>query len=509
MNSPFVVWRTRLKSACNAVLSDTRLLTGVVFMLAFNVGLSVWSLGQLPGLIQHWRSAGDLTLTTGLWQLCLWTWWGISIFTLLNILQMGLRNEELLLLLTMPIKPAALFRTVYGFLILDLWNWLLLSAIIVGIALVTTLGWPALLWLLVLYVGSGLVIFLVQVVALLAIHSLLTREQLKLRVGATLAFVLLIIAALLVFHTASVHVLLVILQPAFMLPLLILTLIIALGPLAGPWGKFCVMTLIVREGHNRLRRAWTLPGILALQYRVQRSRTFEGALVSRALLSQSRNWIFWLRMVALLIWLPLSALVHPLAARFLISDTLFVAGYTTLLTVVLVLETAPNALSGEGSRFSLYLVAPLECLRILRAKLLLFLFPLLLIDLIMGLVLSWQLRLTAVQTGFALLAATLMTSVLVNLLVLGSVWDLDLNLQIEGIEQILLQEEGPFSPRRMALVNLCVLLLGLMLLLLWKLPPLPALTLLFLLTALVSTSMWHWGNKHLDHLLRSPLERDL
>ncbi len=57
----------------------------------------------------------------------------------------------------------------------------------------------------------------------------------------------------------------------------------------------------------------------------------------------------------------------------------------------------------------------------------------------------------------------------------------DLNLVSEGMMPVITQEELPFTPRRLQLLGLSFLLLGVMFLLVWKLPvylSVPALTLL-------------------------------
>jgi hypothetical protein len=166
---------------------------------------------------------------------------------------------------------------------------------------------------------------------------------------------------------------------------------------------------------------------------------------------------------------------------------------TILLTVLPVLETTPNAISGEGSRFALFLTAPLELRQVLRAKLLQFLVPLLIEGIGVSLALSWWTALPLVQVGFVSLSSALIIIGCVSLLALGSAWDLDLHTVVEGMEQMFLQEEALFSPRRTALFNAALACCALMLFLLWNLPPIVAVLVLTLLTAVIIICMWRFS----------------
>jgi hypothetical protein len=167
------------------------------------------------------------------------------------------------------------------------------------------------------------------------------------------------------------------------------------------------------------------------------------------------------------------------------------------LSLLHIIEVAPNAISGEGNRLALYLTAPLALSHILRAKLILFLLPVLSESIVIGLLLSWQLALALNQVAFALAAIVLIVLGNVTLLVLGSAWDENLNLAIEGTLQAILQEEVPVSPRKMGLFNLSVLLFALMFLLLWKAPALLALVGLVVLNALIIIGMWRFSHAQL------------
>jgi hypothetical protein len=105
----------------------------------------------------------------------------------------------------------------------------------------------------------------------------------------------------------------------------------------------------------------------------------------------------------------------------------------------------------------------------------------------------------AVQTG--LWQICLFTSC-TTLLVLGSVWDEDLNLAVEGAVQTLLQEEAPLTPRRMILLSMAIVYLFIMFLVLWRIPGMLALFTLGTLTVAIVVSMWNFSCAHMRLLLR-------
>ena len=261
-------------------------------------------------------------------------------------------------------------------------------------------------------------------------------------------------------------------------------------------------TFYVLQSKDRARKRIVVPGTRLLQSIFERRRTLTGALTTRAVLNQSRNIITWLRIMFAVVLLVLFPVLHSWLVHAGLSNPLILIIYTIVLTVAPVLETAPNAISGEGSRFALFLTAPLQLQQILRAKLLQFLVPLLIEGTAISFAFGWQLGLSLIQVGFVLLASALMIIGSMTLLVLGSTWDLDLHTIMEGMEQMFLQEEGPFSPRRIILFNAALACCALMLFLLWSLPPLAALLALTLLTGVLVRGMWRFSIACIDGILR-------
>jgi len=83
----------------------------------------------------------------------------------------------------------------------------------------------------------------------------------------------------------------------------------------------------------------------------------------------------------------------------------------------------------------------------------------------------------------------------------GSVWDEDLNFVSEGMMPVLSQEELPFTPRRLQLLGLSLLLIGVMFILVWKLPVTLSVPALILLDGVVLTVGWRFGSTQIRGLI--------
>jgi hypothetical protein len=504
MTTSLLVWRTLLKSARNASIHDTRIKVSLAFLLVLNLGIGIWASNQLALRLQHWRTEGPAAVQTGLWQICLFTWLGTGLFSLLSI-QRTVGGDEALLLFTLPIAPATRFRTLFGsFFIGGLWSVALLQICVTSYVLVSVVGWQGLFWLLLLQIGNVLVVLCMLIAALLVLRYLLSPGWVKIRVIAMLLVGVLL--SLIAFRGSGIarssQALLLWLRPEPVILLFILLLVVLLGPLAERIGELYSTVFTRLQAWGRSRNAFTLPGAHSMRSIFGRRRGLTAALFARAIVSQSRNMIFWLRLLVVLIVFSLFPLVRAALSSFALSNTCLAALYAAGLAIAHILEPAPGAISGEGNRLSLYLTTPYKPAHIVRAKLTVVLLPILGEGLTMGLFLCWRLGLTFSQTSFVILATGLMITSCTTLLVLGSVWDEDLNLAVEGAVQTLLQEEAPLTPRRMALLSITIVCLSTMFLLLWRLPGALALPTLGILTVAIVISMWNFSCAHMRLLLR-------
>ncbi len=508
MNVLRAVWRAQIISLRNVSRYDTRMRVAGVILLLFNFGVGSWSISQLFTRLQQWQALGEATLTTNLWLLCINVWLGMSFFTMIGMLN-ALGRDETLLLFTLPISSAIRFRIFYStFFVQNLWNWLLLEVGCVGYVLIATLGIQGLLWLLLLQCGVAVTVGGVLVLALLFIRYVLFPDKMRTRI----AILTLCTATglVLVLHfltqdwqrTALLHPLsLAMPQPVWVLLLLLSALFLLLGPLASYPGNLYIVAFQHVQSGGSTRNAFTFPGVRLISSIVARRSSLISALLFKALFSQSRNWIFWLRLALVIVLLALFPIVHTFLSRYGFSDTLQVIAYASGVALWHVLEVAPAALSGETNRLTLYLTAPFEFSQIIRAKLMLFLFPIVIEGLLITLLLSWLVRLPLNSLGFALVAVLCMITATVMLPVLGSVWDEDLEATVEGSMQAILQEEAPVSPKRIGLLNLSVLLFTGMFLVLWQLPPFFALLSLTGVVVVVFVSMWYFGVSNLHKLV--------
>lgn len=503
MSATVTIWRMHLRSLRNAVRYDTRMRVALAVGLAFSVVIGLWSAGQLSLHLHQWQTQGPGAVDRGLWSLCWLTWSGMSGLTILSGVLRAWGDDESLVLFTLPLTAATRFRALFGsFFIENLWVWLFLEVGVTGYVLLSVLAWHALAWLVLLQLGVVVAMLCVLLAMFLVTQYLLPRERKKTRRAVAAVLVLVLVALLLLKGKIDVRAFMLWLRPEVVIVLFVLFLAGILGPFAEPAGRLYYAAFVTTQSWDRSQKAATFPGIRVLTRVFARRRTLTGALFVKMLLNQSRNFVAWARIGMVLIVLILFPQLHAVAAHAGWSDTLFVAGFAAGLALLGVAEQAPSAISGEANRLTLYLSAPLDFANVLRSKLLLFVLPILIQGLAVALFLAWRFALASGQTGFALVAMALMIVGTLTLFVWGSAWDEDLSLVVEGMTQTMLQEETPITPRRMWLLNLGLVTFAAMVLLLWKFPPVLALTALAILDAAIVLSMWHFSHVQLGRAIQ-------
>lgn len=107
-----------------------------------------------------------------------------------------------------------------------------------------------------------------------------------------------------------------------------------------------------------------------------------------------------------------------------------------------------------------------------------------------------------ITTAYSAIVVALIILACIALPVLGSAWEIHLNLAVEGTIQMVLQEETAITLKRVLLLNLSLVLLALSLLLVWKSPPLPVITALSLLDLAMLPGMLQFSRVYLRYLLR-------
>lgn len=490
-------WSASFRSGWNAVRYDPQARVTSIIAFGFSLAVGVWGVHRLVSRVLVWQAGGQATLAEKLWLLSLAMWSGLSFLAVLQLLQLGFGNDKFVLYLTAPIPPATRFRILYGLVLLEgLWSWLPLAAGVMAVGLAVTVGWPAVAWVTLLVVGAGFAVWCSGVVTLLLICFIAPHQRKWFRIGVVVGLgVLALAAGLVAMQTSSPP------SPYHATILLAALLAVGLGPLAGWAGRLHRRAFHIIEGHAGATTAVTVPGIRSMSQLLARNRSLTGAFFVKGVLNRSRNSLSWARVVAILVYLALYPRIRSALAGYGIPDTLVVVGYTALLCVLTIIDSAPSPIGSEGNRLTLYLTAPLEMGEILRAKLVIFLGPILLMGLAITLLLGRGTGLSGTELGIAAIAVVLILVGDTALLVWGSAWDEDLDLAVEGTMQTLLHEEAPITVRRLWLLNMSLLLLVVGLTLVWKLPAMLALPALVLLDGVVLAVAWRFSCDYLRRLL--------
>jgi len=218
----------------------------------------------------------------------------------------------------------------------------------------------------------------------------------------------------------------------------------------------------------------------------------------KELLNQSRNPFNWARAIVLAVYVLPFPWIYSRIVSYRFPETVAIAGYVSGLTFLTLVDASPSPTGSEGNRLTLYLTAPTDLPGILRAKLAVFLTPLLAEGLLLSLALGLWLQVSPGDLLYVVMLVALIIVVPTTVLIWGSAWDEDLNLPVEGGMAALIHEQIPATPRRIWLINLGILLFAAMLLLAWKLPAPLALPALALLDAAVMTGAWQFGRRYIQ-----------
>jgi hypothetical protein len=154
MSSVVTLWRVQLLSVGGSLRQDTRARMTWAIGLLLDIAAGFWTFNALSGNLAQWQAAGPAILAAHLLLLCLCTWAGMCFFAVIAVISQGFGNDQAILLMSMPLSPAARLRALYGQVMLTgIGNWIVLANFVTGIALVTQLRWQALPWLLAMNLG--------------------------------------------------------------------------------------------------------------------------------------------------------------------------------------------------------------------------------------------------------------------------------------------------------------------------------------------------------------------
>ena len=503
MSSVLTLWRAQLVSTGGALRQDTRARMTWAIGLVVDIAAGFWTINALSANLAQWQAAGQSVVASHLLLLYLYTWAGISFFTVIAVISQGFSNDQAVMLMSLPLSPADRLRALYGMVLLTgVGNWIVLANLVMALSLATKLSWQSLPWLLLLNLGIAGTACISLIAALLVIRFIL--PHLKRAFAALVIAGALAGVALPLLHPSkySLH----IIFPVQLFPVLIgafhvLLLLLVLGPLATMAGMLYQNAFYTMEGRPARRTALMLPGMRMFSAWLSRYRTLTGALLYKGLLNQSRSVFTWGRAVILVVCVALFPLLQQVMLAYSFSPLAQVSVYTSLVAILSIVEYAAYAISSEGARISYYLLTPFNMASFLRARLLSFLLPALSIGLLVCIVLSLWLQLSFYDAVIAALLLTLLLTGYTSFIVLGSAFDLDANQVAEGVMQALMLEELPVTPCRLQLLGVSLLLLAGMVLLVLKLPVAVAIIALAILDGIVCIGLGRLSIAHLKRLI--------
>lgn len=490
MKQLYTLATMRMRAFRNALRYDMQMRVTFSLTLLFSILGGLWATHTLMHQIMVWRADGILTLERQLWLLLPGIWSGIGLLAVLTTIREGFNEQEAMLMFTLPLTSATRLRALaMQLLISGSGIWILLISLVLSL----TLGWFALPWLIVGILGT----IAIPLCCMVGVLLVMPQKRWVQSVVCALISGTAGIALLAMF----MHVV-VVFTPALLSSIFILCIVLVIGPGADLLGQCYATAFHLLQARTGPRKAITLPGIPMLCKLLSRSRTMIAAMAVKEVQYQSRNPLNWLRIVAIALYLLPFPWLYVYIAAYSISRTMYIIAYVSIITLVGLIDASPSPIGSEGNRLMLYLVTPVEIKRIIYAKLSVFLAPLLVLACLMTAITGWIFHIAFNELVLALLQVLCITGGGIMLLVLGSAWDEDLHVVVEGTMQMFLYEQLPATPRRIWLINLTSALLALMLLLAWKLSPFEALVAFVLLDSAILYSASAWGTHYLYGLLR-------
>lgn len=511
MSMAGAVWGAHIRGIGNALRTERKMQVSWIIAIVFDLVVGIWSFNALRSNLPLWRAAGIDALDLRLWTICIVAWLGLGMLAVLTLLQKNFGSDEPIFLLTLPIAPASFFRIFYVIVLVEgSGNWIIGTSLVLGIALAGVIGWQALIWVFLLLTGMAVITWFSMLLTSFALRYILPYLKIVL-IGAVI--LMLAIAGIFALTRFAWLVLPgpVFVQPAFStqaMPVELQASLFFLVLFILQWGVFSrwagnLYLGIFRSPQNRFAARTDTRNLWAdsLESIVGESRTILGAMLFKGILNQSRSILTWLRLVMMGIFLALFVPVQTALAPFHIAQPVLVIGYAATLGLLLMLEVGLNAIGGEGDRLTLYLLMPIKLKDILLTRWFIFLAPGAFFSLVTSLILSVVLGFSLIQTLLVALNAIFLVCASLTLLVLGSAWDEDLDVSIEGWMQAILYEELPASPRRLLIFNASLVFHAALILLVVVLPLWLSPVILILLAGLILFTLLYGSTWYITKLV--------
>ncbi|HYC91744.1 MAG TPA: hypothetical protein VEO54_21170 [Thermoanaerobaculia bacterium] len=444
------------------LLFDAAAIFGVVRMLAPRIG--------------DWQGSG--LLDRNLWLLCLVSWGGTAALSMLAALQEGF-GQKAILTFTLPVPNPARLRILYGSVVYQLLNLWVIAGCGFGIAVVSTIGVRGLAWLVLQLTGHAFAVLFALLLLFAAIRWLLPRSAQALWIAGVVLAAVAFGAFALVRNVPAPW-------PLAVAGALVVLLVVALGPLAGAFGDLYARAFYVIQASSprAVKRRW----MTVITAWLLRSRAPGAALFVKDLLTRSRHWANWGRVIMAVAAIAAFPLLRAQLRGRGFDDAMIIAGFVLGGILLTIVDGVSSPFGSEGNRLTLLLTAPVSLPRVLRAKFTSFVVP-------------FSITAAATTAGLALaiglggesalrlaVAVVLMLIGISALFVLGSVFDVDLDLEVEGGLQGLMQEEAPLTPVRLVLTAFGTLLLAVELFVLSRVPYTVACAAFLLVDAILITT---------------------
>lgn len=447
----------RLRSLRNSTRSEQVFLVGKVLATVI-AWVAAFAVGRAAAVRSSEVGIGCLAISHHLWSFSLAAWGAFILLAVPGALRRAFVDPEAAVLMTQPLPRGRRFRILYG----DLWlrNVLQLVPLVLVTLLPALRGLPLAAgagWMVLMTLGTGVALGVLLLVVFSVV--LLLAHELDRRVAAVLAVAtgVGVSAALIVVGGKSPTG-----SPWLGAAVLLTLLALVLGPGAEPAGHLYVRAFLNRRGHPGKRlRLLARPGIGAAWTRLTlRLPPALGAVLFKDGTVQRRNPVAWLRL-GLLALAPL--LASPVHRAFggqigrMAGGTAFPVIFTLVVLLVAIHESLSAAIAGEGRRMLIAAEVPGGLLKMLRAKMVIWVGGSTLVGAGLAVAICLVLGQSPDQLAFASVTVALATAGSATLLLLASAWDLRTE-EGSGEDPIerLLREEAPLGPRRM----IAFLLLG-------------------------------------------------
>jgi hypothetical protein len=396
-----------------------------------------------------WGPDGGVVLERRLWLSCLASGVGSFGLAMLVAVEDGF-GPRAILAFTFPLPASTRFRILYGNLAFKLANLWIIGSFGFGIAVVSALGSQGAAWLMLLLALDALAVLgsiLLVSAWLLCFEGTASRVSV---IGAALLTAGAVLGARWKLAAWTV-------PPLVATAAALTVVVVGLGPLGGALGGLYARAFYVTQGSApRVVKRRTIGLVTGW---LLRFRSPGVALFVKDVLTRSRHWANWGRVV----FAAIAVLAFPLLREKLqflaIDDSLLIAAFVVGGVLATIIDGASSPFGSEGNRLALLLTIPIRRSDIVRAKMTAFVVPMSTVAVATSAWLSLATGLDLLLALHVCLAVLLMVVGISAVFVLGSVFDVDLDLEIQGGLQGLLYEETPFSPVRLALtafgIGLC------------------------------------------------------